>query len=261
MTDRRTGTAPDPPTDLPDHDRRGRPTPDAPDTGAGSLAAVAAPAARRPRPGQCCIGAADGTVAVPEAAQAVVAAALAAFTRAHARCWWSPPTGLDAERLGDDLACLLAPEGTRREPDAGPVVGALAGPVAVLPAWETLPFERVSPETETMGRRLAVLHALTARARRRRCRRRPGSSSPRSGPSCSGSGPLDGHGARRSIRPGQQVDVGRAAAPAGGDGVPARAPGGAPWGVRRARRHRRRLPLHGGRRRSASTSGATRSTG
>ena len=40
-------------------------------------------------------------------------------------------------------------------------MGALAGPVAVLPAWETLPFERVSPETETMGRRLAVLHALT----------------------------------------------------------------------------------------------------
>ena len=31
----------------------------------------------------------------------------------------------------------------------------------MLPAWETLPFERVSPETETMGRRLAVLHALT----------------------------------------------------------------------------------------------------
>ena len=67
-------------------------------------------------------------------------------------------TGLDAERLGDDLACLLAPEG---DPAAGEVVGALSGPVSVLPAWETLPFERVSPETETMGRRLAVLHALT----------------------------------------------------------------------------------------------------
>ena len=43
----------------------------------------------------------------------------------------------------------------------GPVAGALGGAVTVLPAWETLPFERVSPETETMGRRLAVLHALT----------------------------------------------------------------------------------------------------
>ena len=55
-----------------------------------------------------------------------------------------------------------------------PVVGALAGPVTVLPAWETLPFERVSPETETMGRRLAVLHALDRGHRIRRCRRRPG---------------------------------------------------------------------------------------
>ena len=35
------------------------------------------------------------------------------------------------------------------------------GPVAVLPAWETLPFERVSPEVETMGRRLALLWSLT----------------------------------------------------------------------------------------------------
>ena len=108
------------------------------------------------------IGAADGTVAVPEAAQAVVAAALAAFTE-RTPLLVVTATGLDAERLGDDLACLIAPEGDEtEEPDAGPVVGALAGPVTVLPAWETLPFERVSPETETMGRRLAVLHALTA---------------------------------------------------------------------------------------------------
>ena len=41
------------------------------------------------------------------------------------------------------------------------MVGAVAGPVAVLPAWETLPFERVSPEVETMGRRLALLWGLT----------------------------------------------------------------------------------------------------
>ncbi len=33
-------------------------------------------------------------------------------------------------------------------------------PVELFPAWETLPFERVSPEAETMGRRLAVLHHL-----------------------------------------------------------------------------------------------------
>ena len=41
------------------------------------------------------------------------------------------------------------------------MIGAVSGPVAVLPAWETLPFERVSPEVETMGRRLALLWGLT----------------------------------------------------------------------------------------------------
>ncbi len=39
-------------------------------------------------------------------------------------------------------------------------MGAVGGSVAVLPAWETLPFERVSPEVETMGRRLALLWGL-----------------------------------------------------------------------------------------------------
>ena len=127
---------------------------------AGSLAAV--PRLLRGDPALAVlIGAADGTVAVPESAQAVVAAALAAFTQ-RTPLLVVTATGLDAERLGDDLSCLIAPEADEgEEPDADPVVGALVGPVTVLPAWETLPFERVSPETETMGRRLAVLHALT----------------------------------------------------------------------------------------------------
>ncbi len=102
------------------------------------------------------LGAADATVAVPEAAQAVVAAALAAFSE-RSPLVVVTATGLDAERLGDDLTCLMAPVGDVEDT----VVGALSGPVTVLPAWETLPFERVSPETETMGHRLAVLHALT----------------------------------------------------------------------------------------------------
>jgi transcription-repair coupling factor (superfamily II helicase) len=105
------------------------------------------------------IGSADATLAVPEAAQAVVVAALGTFTE-RAPILVVTATGLDAERLGEDLACLLAgPPGGA--PAAGDVVGALNAPVVVLPAWETLPFERVSPEIETMGRRLAVLHALT----------------------------------------------------------------------------------------------------
>jgi len=125
---------------------------------AGSLAAL--PRLLRSEPALAAlIGAADATVAVPEAAQAVVAAALAAFTQ-RTPLLVITATGLDAERLGDDLSCLIAPDDDGST-EPGPVVGALAGPVVVLPAWETLPFERVSPETETMGRRLAVLHALT----------------------------------------------------------------------------------------------------
>ena len=106
------------------------------------------------------VGSRNSTLAVPEAAQAVVLAALAAFTE-RAPILVVVATGLDAERLAADLACLLP-----GDPDGGPspdeVVGALRAPVVVLPAWETLPFERVSPEVETMGRRLAVLHALGA---------------------------------------------------------------------------------------------------
>ncbi|MGH9088195.1 MAG: transcription-repair coupling factor, partial [Acidimicrobiales bacterium] len=44
--------------------------------------------------------------------------------------------------------------------DGAPVAGAHDDPVVVLPAWETLPFERVSPEVATMGQRLAVLWRL-----------------------------------------------------------------------------------------------------
>ena len=99
------------------------------------------------------IGAADATLAVPEAAQAVVIAAAAAFSERRPILVVTA-TGLDAERLADDLGCLLP-----AEPGDG-TAGVLEGAVSVLPAWETLPFERVSPEVETMGRRLALLHTL-----------------------------------------------------------------------------------------------------
>jgi transcription-repair coupling factor (superfamily II helicase) len=123
--------------------------------GAGSLRAL--PRLLRAEPALASlIGAADVTVAVPEAAQAVATAALATLGD-RGSIVVVTPTGLDADRLGDDLACLLDEDGRGSD-----LAGALRGPVVVLPAWETLPFERVSPETETMGRRLAVLHALTA---------------------------------------------------------------------------------------------------
>ncbi len=53
------------------------------------------------------------------------------------------PTGTMAGQLADDLVQFLG------EPN-----------VSVLPAWETLPFERVSPSVETMGRRLELLWRL-----------------------------------------------------------------------------------------------------
>ena len=67
---------------------------------------------------------------------------------------------------------------------AGPSGRGLVGPVA-LPAWETLPFERVSPEVETMGRRLAILWALTPRRGPDASAPAPGSSWRPSGPCCS----------------------------------------------------------------------------
>ncbi len=53
------------------------------------------------------------------------------------------PTGTMAGQLADDLAQFLRPD-----------------QVALFPAWETLPFERVSPSVETMGRRLELLWRL-----------------------------------------------------------------------------------------------------
>src|ERR1700689_1984235 len=73
---------------------------------AGSLAAV--PRLLRSEPALAAlIGAADATVAVPEAAQAVVVAALAAFTQ-RTPLLVITATGLDADRPGDDLYCFIA---------------------------------------------------------------------------------------------------------------------------------------------------------
>jgi transcription-repair coupling factor (superfamily II helicase) len=58
------------------------------------------------------------------------------------------PTGQAASQLAHDLEVFAAH--TERDAPA----------VEVFPAWETLPFERVSPETHTMGRRLRLLWQL-----------------------------------------------------------------------------------------------------
>jgi transcription-repair coupling factor (superfamily II helicase) len=130
-----------------------------PDPSAGALSAL--PQLLRVDPAlPQVLGAADATLAVAAPAQPILLAALAHFTE-RAPLLVVTATEVDAVRLADDLACFLP----QPDPENGPIASAgnLHGPVAVLPAWETLPFERVSPEVETMGRRLAVLWGLTHR--------------------------------------------------------------------------------------------------
>jgi transcription-repair coupling factor (superfamily II helicase) len=88
------------------------------------------------------IGSASGLVAVPESARAITVAALAQLSDRRPLVI-ACPTGTDAGQLFDDLVQYM--------PD---------GDVVLFPAWETLPFERVSPSVETMGRRLEVLWRL-----------------------------------------------------------------------------------------------------
>jgi len=83
-------------------------------------------------------------VAVPEPARALFAATLAGAT-ARRPILVAVPTGAEADRIAGDLREYLG-----------------ADAVELFPAWETLPFERVSPATETMGRRLRVMWRLRA---------------------------------------------------------------------------------------------------
>src|SRR6476646_3352587 len=82
------------------------------------------------------------TVAVPDAARAAFVASLAGVTTRRPLLL-AVPTGAEAERLVRDLGQFLG-----------------EGEVELFPAWETLPFERVSPSFETMGRRLCVMWRL-----------------------------------------------------------------------------------------------------
>jgi transcription-repair coupling factor (superfamily II helicase) len=84
----------------------------------------------------------SGVVAVPEPARAAVVAALSADGESGPLLV-ALPTTAEAERLVGDLAAFTGPEA-----------------VELFPAWETLPFERVSPNVETMGRRLRVMWRL-----------------------------------------------------------------------------------------------------
>jgi transcription-repair coupling factor (superfamily II helicase) len=88
------------------------------------------------------IAGAERTLAIAEPAQAFAIAAAARFG-ARRPIVVAVPTATTAERLAHELTVWLSP-----------------ADVAVFPAWETLPFERVSPGAETMGRRLELMWRL-----------------------------------------------------------------------------------------------------
>ncbi|GIJ44803.1 transcription-repair-coupling factor [Virgisporangium aliadipatigenens] len=78
-------------------------------------------------------------VTAPPALRPFVTAAVAR----HATVLAVTATGREADDLADALGCLLPPDS-----------------VVVYPSWETLPHERLSPRSDTVGRRLAVLRRL-----------------------------------------------------------------------------------------------------
>ena len=99
------------------------------------------------------LGQSNATLAVAPPAQAFVLAGLARLSERHPVLVVTA-TAAEAERMATDLSCFLD------ERTADEVEGALRGGAVLLPPWETLPFERVSPEVSTMGQRLAVLAHL-----------------------------------------------------------------------------------------------------
>ena len=70
------------------------------------------------------------------------------------------------DRGGADQPVLLVTSTFREAEDVAAALASLVGQdqVAYYPAWETLPHERLSPRSDTVGRRLAVLRRLAGRA-------------------------------------------------------------------------------------------------
>ena len=88
------------------------------------------------------LGEPSARLAIVEVARPVSIAALAHLSQKRplvVAC----PTGSMAGQMYDDLQQFVGPD-----------------EVALFPAWETLPFERVSPAVETMGQRLELLWRL-----------------------------------------------------------------------------------------------------
>src|SRR3954466_5055858 len=93
-------------------------------------------------------GDSSARVAVPESGRAIAVAALAQLGD-RSPLLVATPTGTHAGQLYDDLRQFMPPDS-----------------VVLFPAWETLPFERISPSVETMGRRMDVLWRLRGESAR-----------------------------------------------------------------------------------------------
>jgi len=121
---------------------------DAGDTGSAVAPLADLPPRLRNEPGLTrALGDPDARLAVVEVARPVSIAALAHLSNRRplvVAC----PTGTMAAQLHDDLEQFLTDD-----------------ELALFPGWETLPFERVSPNVETMGQRLDVLWRLRDPAR------------------------------------------------------------------------------------------------
>jgi transcription-repair coupling factor (superfamily II helicase) len=90
------------------------------------------------------LGSRNAVLAVADPARAYVLAALGELSGRRPLVVVTPTTQ-DAERLAHDLRAYLGEH-----------------EVDLFPAWETLPFERVSPSVETMGRRLEAMWHLSS---------------------------------------------------------------------------------------------------
>lgn len=84
----------------------------------------------------------------------------------------APPAGvavrLSARRLKKGETVLLIAASERRADEIAAGLAALRDPdgpeVMVLPPWDCLPYDRAAPSRESMGRRMAVLEALSERS-------------------------------------------------------------------------------------------------
>ncbi|MGI8647091.1 MAG: transcription-repair coupling factor [Acidimicrobiales bacterium] len=113
-----------------------------------SLSGLLAPVVQQPTFSQLISSAGSSAlnVSAPAGLQPFVAAALASSSQAGGAgvpVLVVTATAREAEQLAATLCCLIPPHS-----------------VAVYPAWETLPHERLSPRAETVGQRMAVLRRL-----------------------------------------------------------------------------------------------------